>query len=249
MKQRNINSINYMKLLCAFLVVAIHTHPFQDINSIMHYYFSEVLVRIAVPFFFVSSGYFYIKSLIEGRNIFKKYIIRLLKTYVSWSFIYLILQLFIIVNSNESILTMLKNFIIEFFVYGSYYHLWYIVALLICVVITTLFYKLKKMKLLYLISVFLYAIGVIVGAYYKFFSQIPVLSGLYQFYLYTQIRRYLLMGLPFFMLGYLIFKIKDIPKNINISIVITSVLFALEIIIVNILKLQKEIVITFFYIL
>ena len=109
MKQRNINSINYMKLLCAFLVVAIHTHPFQDINSIMHYYFSEVLVRIAVPFFFVSSGYFYIKSLIEGRNIFKKYIIRLLKTYVSWSFIYLILQLFIIVNSNESILTMLKN--------------------------------------------------------------------------------------------------------------------------------------------
>ena len=57
------------------------------------------------------------------------------------------------------------------------------------------------------------------------------------------------MGLPFFMLGYLIFKIKDIPKNINISIVITSVLFALEIIIVNILKLQKEIVITFFYIL
>ena len=57
------------------------------------------------------------------------------------------------------------------------------------------------------------------------------------------------MGLPVFMLGYLIFKIKDIPKNINISIVITSVLFALEIIIVNILKLQKEIVITFFYIL
>ena len=50
-KGKYINSINYMKLLCAFLVVAIHTYPFKDINNIMYYFFSQVLVRIAVPFF------------------------------------------------------------------------------------------------------------------------------------------------------------------------------------------------------
>ena len=33
-KNLKINSINYMKLICAFLVIAIHTHPFEDINKV-----------------------------------------------------------------------------------------------------------------------------------------------------------------------------------------------------------------------
>ncbi|WP_455537614.1 acyltransferase family protein [Terrisporobacter sp.] len=245
-KKIHIKSIDYMKLLCAFLVVAIHTHPFKDITNIIYYYFSEVLVRIAVPFFFVSSGYFYIKSLIIERNVFKKYIIRLLKIYISWSLIYLVLQLFITINLKKSILNMMRNFIIEFLIYGSYYHLWYIIALIISIIITTIFYQLNKMKLLYVISVFLYAIGVIGGTYNKLSSQIPILSNLYQISLYTQLRRYILMGLPFFVLGYLIFKMKYIPKNLNIHTIIIAFLFVLEIIIVNKFRLQKDIVITFF---
>lgn len=93
-----------------------------------------------MPFFFVSSGYFYIK----GKCNFKKYIKRLLITYISWSIIYLILQVYNTLNINGNIITTLKSFIIEFFIYGSYYHLWYIVALLLCIIITTVFYKIKK---------------------------------------------------------------------------------------------------------
>ena len=237
-----INSINYMKLICAFLVVAIHTHPFQNINNLLYYSFSEVLVRIAVPFFFVSSGYFYIKNKCN----FKKYIKRLITVYISWSIIYLILQIYNAIILSVNIEVVLKSFIIEFFVYGSYYHMWYIVAIIVCVIITSIFYKVNKMNLLYLITLFLYIIGVIGGAYYKLGLQIPILSNLYELALYTQIRRYLLMGLPFFMLGYLIFEIKESPKNINITIIITAILFVLEIVIVNKFKLQKDIVITFF---
>lgn len=241
-KISKIKSIDYMKLICAFLVVAIHTHPFQDINNLLHYSFSEVLVRIAVPFFFASSGYFYIKN---NCNL-KKYIKRLFQTYISWSMIYLILQIYDCIKSNGNILILLKSFVIEFFIYGSYYHLWYIVALIICIAITTVFYKFNKMKLLYLLSLILYFIGVIGGAYYKLGSQIPILSSLYNFALYTQIRRYLLMGLPFFMLGYLIFEVKDISKNLNITLIFTAILFVFEIVFVNIFKLQKDIVITLF---
>lgn len=242
MYNKKINSINYVKLICAFLVVAIHTHPFQDVNNLLYYSFSEILVRIAVPFFFVSSGYFYIKNKCN----FKKYIKRLIITYISWSTIYLILQIYNSISTNGNIITTLKSFIIEFFIYGSYYHMWYIVALIICIVITSIFYKTNKMNLLYIISIILYIVGVIGGAYYKLGSQIPLLSKLYELSLYTQIRRYLLMGLPFFMVGYLIYYIKEVPKNINFTIIITAILFVLEIVIVNKFDLQKDIVITFF---
>lgn len=241
-KNLKINSINYMKLICAFLVIAIHTHPFEDINKVLYYSFSEVLVRIAVPFFFVSSGYFYIKNKCN----LSKYIKRLLTVYISWSIIYFIIQLPSYIASNTSLINIAKNFIVSFFIYGSSYHMWYMVALIMCVLITSIFYKLNKMKLLYILSIGLYIIGVIGGAYYKIGSQIPILSNLYNFSLYLQVRRYLLMGLPFFMLGYLIDEIKEIPKNINITTIITIILFILEIIIVNILNLQRDIVITFF---
>lgn len=242
MYNKKINSINYVKLICAFLVVAIHTHPFKDVNNLLYYSFSEILVRIAVPFFFVSSGYFYIKNKCN----FKKYIKRLIITYISWSTIYLILQIYNSISTNGNIITTLKSFIIEFFIYGSYYHMWYIVALIICIVITSIFYKTNKMNLLYIISIILYIVGVIGGAYYKLGSQIPLLSKLYELSLYTQIRRYLLMGLPFFMVGYLIYYIKEVPKNINFTIIITAILFVLEIVIINKFDLQKDIVITFF---
>ena len=241
-KNPKINSINYMKLICAFLVIAIHTHPFEDINKILYYSFSEVLVRIAVPFFFVSSGYFYIKNKCN----FSKYIKRLLIVYISWSIIYFIIQLPSYIASNTSLINIAKNFIVSFFIYGSYYHMWYMVALIMCVIITSIFYKLNKMNLLYILSIGLYIIGVIGGAYYKIGSQIPILSNLYNFSLYLQVRRYLLMGLPFFMVGYLIYEIKEIPKNINITTIFTIILFIFEIIIVNILNLQRDIVITFF---
>lgn len=237
-----INSIDYMKLMCAFLVVAIHTHPFQDINYLLYYGFSEVLVRIAVPFFFVSSGYFYAKSKCN----FKKYINRLVITYISWSFIYLLLQIYNSINMNGNMVTTLKSFIVEFFIYGSYYHLWYMIALIICVTITTIFYKIKKLRLLYISSLILYIIGVIGGSYYKLGLQIPILSNLYEFSLYIQIRRYLLMGLPFFMLGYCAQSLKGIFKNINITTVVTIVLFVFEIVIVNMFELKKDIIITFF---
>lgn len=242
MDNKKINSINYIKLICAFLVVAIHTHPFEDINKVLYCSFSEVLVRIAVPFFFVSSGYFYIKNKCN----FSKYIKRLLTVYISWSLIYFIIQLPSYITSNTSLINIAKNFIVAFFIYGGYYHMWYIVALIICVIITSIFYKFNKIKLLYILSIVLYIIGVIGGAYYKIGSQIPILSNLYNFSLYLQLRRYLLMGLPFFMVGYLIYEIREIPKNINITIMITAILFILEIVIVNKFKLQRDIVITFF---
>ena len=47
-----------MRVVCAYMVVAIHVHPFEEINSDIGYVFTQGVPRIAVSFFFVISGYF-----------------------------------------------------------------------------------------------------------------------------------------------------------------------------------------------
>ena len=66
-KTRNC-SIDLFRLYCAVLVVAIHTSPFMDQNNKLGFISTQVIPRIAVPFFFIVSGYYYIQNLEQGKK-------------------------------------------------------------------------------------------------------------------------------------------------------------------------------------
>ena len=57
------NSIDVFRLVCAIMIVSIHTQPLSDINSFAGYFASGIITRFAVPYFFVVSGYFYYDKL------------------------------------------------------------------------------------------------------------------------------------------------------------------------------------------
>lgn len=52
------NSIDLFKFLFAVVVVMIHTTPFKNASETFSYYFSNTFCNLAVPFFFVASGFF-----------------------------------------------------------------------------------------------------------------------------------------------------------------------------------------------
>ena len=81
-------SIDIFRYLCAVMVVGIHTHPLSELNNKVGYICSDIVPRIAVPFFFAAAGYFYIRKLEEGQNPFFPYVKRLLIPYFIWSVIY-----------------------------------------------------------------------------------------------------------------------------------------------------------------
>lgn len=72
-KQRN-QSIDIFRLLCAVMVVAIHTSPLSELGDGAAYLFQEIVPRIAVPFFFAAAGYFYIGKLERGDRCFLPYL-------------------------------------------------------------------------------------------------------------------------------------------------------------------------------
>lgn len=249
-KQQNTRnaSIDIFRFICAIMVVAIHTHPFQEVTPpILHTIFSIILPRIAVPFFLCTSGYFYINKLLSGKKVFFPYIKKLLTVYCSWSLIYLIVRFFRnVIYGNMGVVSFIKDFAFTFFIEGSEYHFWFFPALIISVCIVTLFYKLKLFKTLLPLSFVLYAIGCLGCSYYKFGSKIPLLSDLYSFSDFTDIRRICLFALPFFMCGYLISVIKEkfVLKNKPLF-VFTSISLALhftEILLVTKFEVQREVV-------
>ena len=144
------NGIDLVKFICAYLVCIVHISPIKfqiagiassNINFLLQQYFG----RVAVPFYFTSSGFLlYKKMTFDNINVerIKDYCFKILRLLGTWSFL-----LFV----------------------GSQVHLWYLGALVLAVIILSMLIK-KKIPLNYIliISIALYTIGLLGDSYYGF---------------------------------------------------------------------------------
>lgn len=247
--ERN-NSIDIFRFICALLVIAIHTNLATEINLYLGYFCSQILPRVAVPFFFCVSGYFYIKKLNRATGkrelikIFRSTFLSYLKIYVFWSIVYMVCDYKQYFYEGVSAKGIIVGIVLNFFVYGSYYHLWYFIGIFFSLIIVTGCYLIRAEKILAYFSVILYLAGVLGCAYYQIGNKIPLFSILISNSHFTLIRRNLLMAVPFFMMGYFLTKISD--RKILIKVVLTGVLFVGEIVVVNMLGLNVNIIETIF---
>lgn len=52
--------IDLFRVIAAILIIAIHTSPFGSYNTWADFVLTRVIARVAVPFFFMTSGFFLI---------------------------------------------------------------------------------------------------------------------------------------------------------------------------------------------
>lgn len=150
----NYAKLDWMKLLCAFMVIGIHTNPFQEISEVYNYIFSNVICRIAVPIFAVASSFlFYMK---EDDTFIKlaKFEKHILKIYIVWSIIYFPLTLII----NSGVMDW-KNYFKDFFWNGSFSHLWYLPGIALAMLFVNFGLGILSDKVIFLICLLLYMIG------------------------------------------------------------------------------------------
>lgn len=238
-------SIDIFRYICAVLVVAIHTSPFAEINMAAGFIAKDVITRIAVPFFFVVSGYFYFKKLRSGGKPFKQYIEHIVKLYAAWSFFY-----FLIAFAQWGYTDMkafLVHCLVSFFFYGSAYHFWYFPALICAVCVIDWLWNLNMRTIILPLTFVLYGIGVLGCSYYNVCKTIPVIGQLYEHPQFMDIRRILFMGVPFFAGGYLVLKIENrISKRLCLFIWMAAlIIWVAEIVIVINMEYQRSIVLTF----
>lgn len=248
-EQRN-NSIDVFRYICAIMVVCIHSHPFYEFSPQFSYIVSNIFPRIAVPFFFCISGFYFFQHIADDKEYYKKYINRLLLTYSIWSLIYLSLQFVSWRGGQQPLSVFLMQSIKNFVIYGVEGHLWFFPALIFSVIIATIIYLNGFEKVLIPSSIILYIIGVLGGSYTKIGSAIPILNVLYGLDSFDTIRRIFLMGYPFFVSGLLINKYKSKIMNVSskkMTALLSGsfVLWIIEIALILKNNLGKEIIITF----
>lgn len=227
----NLN-LNFFKLMCAFLVIMIHVNVFYNESQILNFIFVQVFPRIAVPFFFMISGYFFKNGLLKRETkqdqevYLKTKIMKLIKMYTLVSLLYFFIEL---LGSLDQVFNkdFLISYIFKFFIDGVYYHLWFFIAL---IYYTILYYKLEKYQMfLYCISIFCYIIGLFFHAYSFVVKDISIFKFIFSHvYLYDNFRRIITYGFPFYILGTQISAWKN-KKYINGGLILSISLFFIEI--------------------
>ena len=162
-------AIDIAKLVCALLVVAIHTEPFA-----FNYWLDKafgVLTRIPVPFFFMASGFFLFYTDKEKTTFLKisKYCFRILILYTAWSIIYLPLLYSRCLTDNSFNTSM---FLKSIFWFGSYSHLWYLIASIVAALLTYVSLKVTSMKMTFFISVVFLIFGTMFSTYAPLFKRL-----------------------------------------------------------------------------
>ena len=136
-------NIDVARFVVSFLVIAIHISPFININQEFNFFFTRILGRIAVPLFFMITGYFVIDGCLKDKNKLKKYTIKILKIYLFCIILYLPINIYMGKFNNISIFSIIKDILIN----GTLYHLWYFPALILGIWITYYFIKKCSAKL------------------------------------------------------------------------------------------------------
>ena len=203
--KREFIAIDIFKFIGALLVVAIHIPPFDDVNETFSYEFQQVFCRLAVPFFFLSSGFFLGGKLKDSRKLFQ-YLKHIATMYFIWTALYFPQMIQKYWEAGSSFWENVKNLLLRIFVIGSYIQLWYLLATLSAVLL--LYLLLVKMKhslrLVLWLSALLYIVGVLGNSYREILYHMPVVGHLFRQYLelFFTTRNGLFFGFFFVTVGY-----------------------------------------------
>ena len=175
-------SIDFFRFIAVFSVIIIHTKPFmRDLFPDSSYRMAEYIFnqppRFAVPFFFITAGYFLAKkyagcSGAEQRAICARYVGRLLLLLAAWSILYTVIPsdwpTMLEVGYQQHTLNKIRQVLVSpllLLFEGTKVHLWFLSSLSLGVVLLTFFIGIGRPGLLIFFSVLLFAVGLFAGSY------------------------------------------------------------------------------------
>lgn len=224
------------KIIAAYAVIFLHVH-YPGISGDM----INILMRFAVPFFFLVSGYFCYsnkgninqKMPAKIRHILKLTVFSLI-FYIVWGFLYRM-------SKGEDAIQWVgdlvqKQYIREFILYNSTspvkYHLWFLVALLYCYLI---FWTVEHFHLHAAAGILIPVL--LAGNFYL--GEGAALRGTAFRAMYY--RNWIFTGLPFFMLGYWIHCRENvIRKHMNRKVLYLGVICGIFLTIMEYFRVGKQ---------
>ncbi|MBO0410172.1 acyltransferase [Enterococcus hulanensis] len=205
----NFKMVDIIKYLSAFLVICIHCNPIVK-DPHLNYFIKQFICRTAVPFFFVSSAFFVRRGMQYKPAYLKHYLKNLGKSYIIWSIVFIPIGVDWINQNLRLSHNMLPLALVFGLIHvGTYYHLWYIPALLLSLLGVAKALNYFSYKTLLFISTLLYLFGSL-ETYYGYMSK----GWLKTFFdliiqIFFTTRSGFLFGMVFVVIGFIIYDYQE----------------------------------------
>ncbi|MGO4544712.1 acyltransferase family protein [Paenibacillus sp. 2TAB23] len=189
--KRGESGLDWLKFAAAVFVIANHTGPLLSYNEYADFLISGILSRIAVPVFFMSSGYFFFRKLtgdpVVDQRALQKYVKKIAYLYGVSILLYVPLNVYTGYFSEDfTVYSFMKDLVFD----GTFYHLWYLPALIIGLCLTYVLYQKLTIKWLVGSAILLFMIGLLGDSYYAITENATSLKlmydGLFQVFDYTR---------------------------------------------------------------
>ena len=188
MQKKSFAALDAFRLIAALLVVAIHTSPLASLSPDADFLLTRVAGRLAVPFFFMVTGCF----LLNDGGV-RRFLGRTARLYALSIALYLPLNFY---AGGMSAIEWLRGLLIE----GTFYHLWYLPAVLLAVPAAFFLRKLRPWLGFALAGV-LYLIGLGGDSWHGVVCRAPAVAAFYDGLLAALPHTRALMAPLFLLLG------------------------------------------------
>lgn len=177
MEKTQYRGIDLFRMAAALMVTAIHIAPFSVWSAQADFLITYCTFRIAVPFFFMVTGYFVIGPYIadHGRDKtrLKNYYRKSIFLYLGATLLYLPVNIYS-GNLPHNFLECLKAVFFD----GTFYHLWYFPAVMIGGLLLLALSRLPVKYTAWILAI-VYCFGVLGNSWYGLAKEFPLLSSLY----------------------------------------------------------------------
>lgn len=207
---RNI-ALDILKVLLAIMVVGIHTFFLRDINSLAEYLTVNGIFRMAVPIFFLTSGFYFYQALAGDTH--ARWLKRVLMLYAFWMLFYSYFWFRPTAWSSEEFRRLLL------IVFLGYYHLWYVAGVIGAALMMT-FMRDWRWPWVTALVILAYGVGTVLQytVSYRLSNDPAVDRFLADSWTH---RNFLFSAFPFFCMGYFINKF-DLHRKITLGIAMTA---------------------------
>ena len=223
------SSIDISKYIFCLCIIALHTHLFSFLPTFQYYLIEKNIFRLAVPFFFISSGYFLASKWYKydgGFHIIQRYCKRLMLPLLVFSIVYIsqyaVYSFFFNGKSIMHIVLVLARNII-FYPMGA---LWFVQACIVGAFLLYPFLKRNKLTLAIICGIILFGIG-------ELFNSYSFIMGEWEerdivLYFCKSLRNGFTMGLLWLALGFKCYQINKKKPSKNILITTLIIGFILQ---------------------
>lgn len=201
--KKSLGGLDRFKIVAAFLVVAIHTSPVEMFSGNADFFVTRIFARIAVPFFLMVTGYFLLPVPVynktSGLKPVGKFVKKTSLLYLLAIVLYLPVGIYAGHYTNLNLGSALRMIIFD----GTFYHLWYLPASILGVLLVVLLSRKLSLRKVFIITAGLYLLGLFGDSYFGLISGVPIISDLYEagFHVFSYTRNGLFFAPAFLVLG------------------------------------------------